>query len=70
MKNDYDISNLEDGNTDYEKVAETLINSAQEIDSCNVSFVSKLYINNRIDWYETNIIVKTNEPIKLDISKK
>ena len=65
----YDPSALLENNQDYTKIVDFLIEEAGKIDSCNVTFISKVYINNRSDWFEANIIVKANEEIKLDIAE-
>lgn len=66
----YDPTNLQNGETDYEKVVESLINDSQTIDTCNITFLSKVYINNRSDWYEVHVLVKGNEEIKLNVAEK
>lgn len=70
LREEYDITSLENESVDYKKLAEVLINDALQVDTCNISFITKLYINNRVDWFETNLIVKENEPNKINVSEK
>lgn len=70
LEESYDPSVLEDKKIDYKTEVELMLKAAQNIASGNITFVSKLYINNRVDWFETYIIIKANEATKLSVSEK